>query len=312
MKGVQIFHIYSYLESLIIAKGSFLSITISQILISPLTWIFFVFGTVLGSFFNVCIYRIPREIFWQSNRSICPHCGTQIPSWLNIPILSFLALRGKTRCCGEKIPRYYPWVELFSGLLVAYLYWRFPFFEKALLPLLKTDTNTLIRFTHALIFTSLLLICSVIDMQHMIIPDVISLPMVLLTPLVVLIHPDLTWQSALWGVLLGGGGVYAIAWLYLAVRGREGIGMGDAKLLAAIGGWLGCQALIPTLLFGSISGSCIGIGLMIGKRRMNFQQEIPFGPFLALGAALYLIAPIHWLEVLAKIHGLFFRSPAMP
>ena len=141
-------------------------------------------------------------------------------------------------------------------------------------------------------------------MQHRIIPDVLSLPMIALTPLVVMLHPELSWRSGLIGVIAGGGIIYLIAWLYLLVRGREGMGMGDAKLLAAIGGWLGYQAIMPTLLVGSVLGSVVGIGAMLKSRQLNLQTELPFGPFLALGAALFLLLPFHWLETFAKVHQL--------
>lgn len=255
----------------------------------------------MGSFFNVCIYRIPRNTFWQSNRSICPDCGAQIPAWLNIPVLSYIFLRGKSRCCSKPIAMFYPLVELFSGLLFVFLYWRFPFFANNTFPTSEIDMHQFIRFAHALVFSSLLLICSVIDMHHKIIPDVISLPMILLSPLVALLHPELTLRSSLLGVLIGGAGIYGIAWLYYIIRKREGMGMGDAKLLAAIGGWLGYQSLLPTILIGSVTGSVIGIALILKSRQANMQTEIPFGPFLAFGAAIFLLSPVHWLEVLSNL-----------
>ncbi len=286
-------------------EGFFLTMTISQIALSPLTWFFFIFGLIMGSFFNVCIYRIPRKIFWQSQRSFCPHCEAKIPMWLNIPIISYVLLRGKTQCCKQPIAAFYPLVELITGLLFVYIYYRFPFLNGPLLPRPNIHILEFIRFSHALIFTSLLLICSVIDIQHMIIPDSLSLSMILLTPLVIYIHPELTWKSGLGGVLFGGGVIYLVAWLYILIRGREGIGMGDAKLLAAIGGWIGYESILPTLLYGSIIGSIAGIILIISSRQLNMQREMPFGPFLALGASLYLIAPFHWIEFLGKIHQIF-------
>ncbi len=136
----------------------------------------------------------------------------------------------------------------------------------------------------------------------MIIPDAISLPMIAVFPMIAYVHPELTLYSAFLGVLIGGGTIYAIAWIYYLLRKREGIGMGDAKLLAAIGGWLGYESLLPTVLFASIVGSFVGIGLILKNRNTNLQTEIPFGPFLALGAAFYLLSPVHWLEILMKFH----------
>lgn len=262
---------------------------------SSLTWIMFVFGLILGSFLNVCIYRVPRKIFWKSSRSFCPHCSAMIPSWQNIPLLSFFLLRGKTSCCGQNISWQYPLVELFTGLSLAYIYWRFPFLGSHQL-LAHIQVPNLLRFLHASTFLSLLIVCSVIDGQHMIIPDVISLPMILLTPLIIILHPELSWQSGLLGVLLGGGSIYAIAWLYFIMRKAEGIGLGDAKLMAAIGGWLGYEAIFPTLLYGSVLGSIFGVLMAISKKNFSLKLEVPFGPFLALGACLYFFSPVHWME----------------
>lgn len=286
-----------------------MSIIISKVLASPNTWLFFVFGLICGSFFNVCIYRIPLGVFWKSHRSFCPQCKTPIPFWLNIPVLSYLLLGGKTKCCSKELPIFYPLVELFTGLVFVYIYWRFPFFEQEIFPSPDIDTNQFLRFSHALVFCSLLIVCSVIDFQHMIIPDGISLSMIAMSPLIALVHPELTLRSSLLGVFLGGAGVYAVAWTYYLLRKREGIGMGDAKLLAAIGGWLGYESLLPTVLFGSIIGSFVGLGLMVKQRHTNMQTEIPFGPFLAFGAAFYLLSPIHWLEILSKIHQVLRLEP---
>jgi leader peptidase (prepilin peptidase)/N-methyltransferase len=260
------------------------------------TFIAFAFGLVVGSFLNVCIYRIPRRIFWKSSRSFCPHCEALIPYWHNIPLLSFVYLRGKTACCAKPISWQYPLVELFTGLVLAFLYIKFPFYRSDM----TLQLPQFLRFLHASAFLCFLIACSVIDWQHMIIPDVLSLPMIALTPLVMLIHPELTWKSAIPGVLLGAGAVYLIAWAYFLLRRAEGIGMGDAKLMAAIGGWLGYQAIFPTFLFGSILGSVYGLMLAAYQRRVHktfsLQQEVPFGPFLAFGACFYFLSPSSWLE----------------
>lgn len=112
--------------------------------------------------------------------------------------------------------------------------------------------------------------------------------MILLTPLIIWLHPELDWKSGLIGVLLGGGSVILINRIYYLLRGETGIGMGDAKLLAAIGGWLGYQAIFPTFFYGSILGSLFGVSAMILKKRLNLKSEIPFGPFLAVGALLHM------------------------
>lgn len=262
---------------------------LSIYLASPLTWWAFAFGLVIGSFLNVCIYRIPRKIFFKQARSHCPQCNALIPWWGNVPVLSWFLLRGRARCCGAKISWQYPLVELTTGLLFVGLYWLFPFFGRFSEGYVLNPAE-LIRFIHAIVFSCLLLVCSVIDMQHRIIPDVISLPMIAASPLVAMVHPDLTLASSLIGVVAGGGIFYALAWFYYLLRKEAGLGMGDVKLLAAIGGWLGYQSLIPTIFLGSISGAVFGIGAIIITKNTHMKTAIPFGPFLALGAFAYLVA----------------------
>ncbi len=261
------------------------SLTLSY-LTSVWTWFFLVMGLIVGSFLNVCINRIPFGTFWHHARSHCPYCNAPIPAWLNIPVVSYLLIRGKARCCGQKISIQYPLVEAFTGIMFVIIYWHFPFFS--LTPHFEVDAREFIRFVHASIFVSLLIVCSVIDLKHMIIPDVISLPMILLTPLVIYLHPELDWHSGLVGVVMGGGVLYGITWLYWLVRHEVGMGMGDVKLLAAIGGWLGYQSVLPTIFYGSILGSFIGISVLLINRKLTMKAKIPFGPFLAIGALIHL------------------------
>ena len=181
----------------------------------------------------------------------------------------------------------YPLVELVTLIIFAYGYWVFPFLGWSLnVP--HWDLHEFVRYMHSMIFISLLLVCSVIDLRLMIIPDVISLPMIAMTPLIALVHPDLDMKSALIGVVLGGGFLYFVAWAYWLIRKEYGMGFGDVKLLAAIGGWLGYQAILPTLFIGSMVGSVVGIVFLIVARRFSFKAQIPFGPFLAVGAVTYL------------------------
>ena len=245
-----------------------------------------IFGLILGSFYNVLIYRLPRESFWQYRRSHCPHCKTKIPFYLNVPLVSFILLAGKSRCCQQPLAWHYPLVELVSALLLVGLYLYFPF--------LSTDGDLngaqLMRFLHAYLFASFLLIGSVIDLYHMIIPDEITLTLVALTPAVIYLHPELDWLSSIIGVVVGGGVLYAIAWLYWLTRRKVGMGMGDVKLLAGIGGWLGYQGVLTTLLYGSLIGTAVALLLIFaGKKGYNMQTALPFGPCLALGALLHLL-----------------------
>lgn len=266
-------------------------------LVSPMTWISFVFGALIGSFLNVCIFRIPEGNFLANKRSVCRGCGKQIPGWWNIPIVSWLLLRGKAKCCGVKLSLQYPLVELLTALTFVVVYWKFPFIAYSG-GILQWDYGNVIRAFHAATFCCILLVCSGIDWRHMIIPDVISLPMIALTPLVVMIHPDLDWTSGLVGVLAGGLSLYAIAWLYWLVRKEVGMGMGDVKLLAGIGGWLGYQSIIPTIFYGSIMGAAGGLLVMVFTKRLNFKSAVPFGPFLAAGAIIHLLVGPYLQELL--------------
>lgn len=268
---------------------------LAEIFMAPVTWIVFIFGTLIGSFLNVCIFRIPEETFFKNTRSVCRACGAPIPGYFNIPIISWLLLRGKAKCCGKPISVQYPIVELLTGLLFIVTYWKFPFVS-VVGNRIDWDFPNMIRAFHTALFCSLLLICSVIDLRLMIIPDVISLPMIALSPAIVYLHPDLTWFSSFVGVFVGGASLYAIAWLYWILRKEVGMGMGDVKLLAAIGGWLGYQAIIPTIFYGSILGAAFGIAAMAVARKLSMRTAIPFGPFLAIGATIHLFIGFYLQE----------------
>lgn len=256
-------------------------------LAAPMTWISALFGAIVGSFLNVCIFRIPEGTFFAHARSLCRSCGEPIPAYRNIPIVSWIALRGKAACCGSKISLQYPVTELVTAVVFALIYWNVPFVEMKG-GVIGWDFANIIRALHMVIFSSLMIVCAGIDWRHMIIPDVISLPMVAATPVVVWIHPDLDWLSALLGLLTGFSVLYAIAWIYWLLRKEVGMGMGDVKLLAAIGGWLGVQAIVPTVFLGSLLGAFYGIGLMIVTRSTSLRTALPFGPFLVAGALIHL------------------------
>jgi leader peptidase (prepilin peptidase)/N-methyltransferase len=248
-------------------------------------------GLVTGSFLNVCILRIPDGTFFRHHRSHCPACGAMIPWYLNIPLLGFAVLRGRARCCKARISWQYPLVEAATAVLFVIALWKFPFaeFAPAGHGTILFDRGEALRFLHAVLFCSLLLAASVIDFRLMIIPDVMSLGLVVTSPLVVALHPELDWKSALLGALLGAGLLYGVAWSYWLLRREVGMGFGDVKLLAGIGGWLGYQAIFPVVLIASVSGSLVGIGAMILKRKYHGRTAVPFGPFLAAGAMVDLL-----------------------
>ncbi len=216
-------------------------------------------------------------------------CTSPIPMYFNIPVLSWLYLKGRAKCCGAKISIQYPLVELVTGLFFVLAYLKWPFIAGELATFHVSPIEQL-RFTHAVLFISTLIVVSVIDIRLMIIPDVISFPMIALTPIVAYFHPELSFDSALLGVVIGGGGLYAVSTLYFYLRGEEGMGLGDVKLLAGIGGWLGYQSLLPTVISGSLIGSFAGIMIMLINRSASLKTAIPFGPFLAIGSVIYLFA----------------------
>lgn len=233
----------------------------------------FIFGLILGSFLNVCIYRIPIGKSVVYPPSSCPHCGTGIRFYDNIPLVSYITLLGKCRTCRARISPRYPVVEFTAGLLSAALFLRYGFS---------------MQYLALLAFCLSLIIIAFIDIDYKIIPDRISLPGILvgfglsfmpITPVSVL-------ESAI-GILLGGGSLYLVGRVYRWIRDQEGMGGGDIKLLAMIGAWMGWKSLPWIILISSFAGTLIGGGsLLLARRRLN--EAIPFGPFLVLGSLICL------------------------
>lgn len=243
-----------------------------------------VLGLLFGSFLNVCIYRIPREksIVWPP--SSCPNCNARINWYDNIPVLSFLALRGKCRNCKSPISIQYPIVELLTGALTLLFVWRYG---------LSVWTFVVLATVYALI------ILSVIDLDIMIIPDRFSLGMIVLGLAFAWCNPNFSgawWQKEL-ASLLGAGvglfGVLAIALLGTWMFKKEAMGGGDVKLMGGIGALIGWEGVITTIVFASFLGLVYAVFLMIFKGKKG-GDAIPFGPFLSLGALInlfYLVKP---------------------
>jgi leader peptidase (prepilin peptidase)/N-methyltransferase len=255
----------------------------------------FILGSVVGSFLNVCIYRLPRGESIVFPPSHCASCETPIKFYNNIPIVSYLVLLGRCRACGARISPTYLIVEILSGVISALLIWRFGL--------------TLQSFFY-LIFLFALIIVTFIDLEHRIIPNVITFPGIILgliygalrtdwggmqTALSSL-RPDL-WgvlrildqapvMDSIFGIILGGGMLFLVGFLYEIIRKREGMGMGDVKLLAMIGAFLGWRSVLFVALVSSFIGTIVGISIILYKRG-NLKYAIPFGPFLSLAAALY-------------------------
>lgn len=237
-----------------------------------LTIISVIFGAIVGSFLNVCIFRLPKgeSIVWPGSH--CPHCKKPIKFYDNIPLLSYLLLGGKCRQCHRSISLQYPLVEGITALSSLLLIMKF-----------GLSLTYLIYFA----FVSALIVITVIDLYHQIIPDVISLPGIGAGLLASLIIPQITFFNSLLGVLSGGGSLFLIATVYQWLFKREGMGGGDVKLLAMVGAFLGWKAVILTILLGSFIGSITGIIVMVLKGK-DFKYAIPFGPFLSLGAVAAL------------------------
>ena len=248
------------------------------------------FGALVGSFLNVVIVRLPEEggsvVFPASH---CPVCKKPISWYDNIPLLSFLFLRGRCRQCGGRISWRYPLVEALTALLSLALYQHF---------------GPTILFPIYFVFCAALLAVIFIDFQHQIIPDVISLPGIVVGFALSFVNPFVTWQDAGLGILFGGGSFYLLALGYYLLTKREGMGGGDIKLLAMIGAFLGWQSL-PFVVFGSsLLGTVAGVWAMI-KQRKGGKTVIPYGPFLAIAALLYLFfrREILFLFVRFVLHG---------
>ncbi|MBW2593337.1 MAG: prepilin peptidase [Deltaproteobacteria bacterium] len=232
----------------------------------------FFFGLCIGSFLNVCIYRLPLSKSIVRPRSMCPSCGRSIHALDNIPLFSYLILRGKCRHCHTHIPWRYPLVELITGLFAVCVFLKF-----------GPQPQTLIYF----LFIAGLLVISFIDIDHKIIPDIISLPGIPIGFAAAFILPDVSYTNSLTGILIGGGSLYAIAWIYTLITKREGMGGGDIKLLAMIGAFIGWQGVIFTIFTASAVGTVVGLTQMIISHG-NMKLAIPFGPFLSIGAITYI------------------------
>ena len=231
-----------------------------------------IFGAIVGSFLNVCIIRIPEEESIVIPGSHCPHCKTPIRFYDNIPLVSYLLLRGKCRYCNESISFQYPFIEGLTAICSFVIFIKF-----------GPSLNYLFYFS----FVAALIVITVIDFHHQIIPDVISIPGIGVGLLGSVFVPDMTFLDSLIGVLVGGGSLFLVATLYRWLFKREGMGGGDVKLLAMIGGFLGWKSVILTILLSSFIGSIMGILIMIFKGK-GFRTAIPFGPFLSLGAVISL------------------------
>lgn len=253
-------------------------------------------GLLIGSFLNVVIYRLPKMLMrdWRMQarevldlpeqadaepfnlilpNSSCPHCGHEIKPWENIPLVSWLVLRGKCSGCKEAISIRYPLVELACGLFSAVIAWQFG---------VSWDAVAMLVLTWGLLSMSL------IDADHQVLPDVLVLPLLWLGLILNSLGFFTSLSDALWGAVIGYMSLWSIFWLFKLITGKEGMGYGDFKLLALIGAWGGWQVLPLTILLSSVLGAVIGI-IILRLQRNGYNKPIPFGPYLAAAGWLALI-----------------------
>ena len=226
-------------------------------------------GLCIGSFLNVCAYRLPLGQSVVHPRSRCTSCGRMLSWFDNLPVVSWAALRGRCRTCGKPVSWMYPAVEIVTALVFAITY--------------LTYGLTLLSVVRVL-FACALIVLFVTDLQHKILPNVITLPGIVIGFACSVFLPP-GWVSSVIGILVGGGVLFAIAEAYYRVRGQEGLGMGDVKLLAMIGAFLGWKLVLLTLVFASFTGSLAG-GMLIASGKGSMKYALPFGTFLAVGALL--------------------------
>ncbi|REJ78572.1 MAG: prepilin peptidase [Acidobacteria bacterium] len=259
----------------------------------------FVFGAVVGSFLNVVIHRVPREESIVFPNSACPNCGKAIKGFDNIPILSWLLLAGKCRNCKEPISFRYPAVELITALLWVLCFWQIGF--NAYLPVV-------------IVFVTTMLALISIDAEHMILPNVITYPLLIAALLVRLIFPltvgalyftDIlafpmtylagqpVWLISLAGAVLGGlfggGSLWLIGELWKRLRGVDAMGLGDVKMMFGVGALLGWRLTFLAIFIGAFSGAVAGVGYIAYQKDKDLQAQIPFGIFLGIGSIIAIL-----------------------
>jgi leader peptidase (prepilin peptidase)/N-methyltransferase len=254
-----------------------------------------VFGLLVGSFLNVVIYRIPKMMQRESDnyvanemgkelphtdrfnlmvpRSACPHCGHQITALENIPVISWLVLRGKCSACKAPISARYPAIELLTGLLSAVMVWTFGSGWMGLA---------------TLVFLWLLVAMTFIDFDTQLLPDDLTYPLLWLGLLLNLNGTFVPLRDAVIGAAAGYLALWSVYWLFKLATGKEGMGYGDFKLLAALGAWLGWKMLPTIILLSSVVGAIVGISLIVVARRGR-DKPIPFGPYLAAAGLIALL-----------------------
>jgi len=248
-----------------------------------------VFGLVWGSFLNVVIYRLPRKLSLLHPPSSCPHCGKRIKAYQNIPILSYLLLRGKCGSCGAKISPVYPLVEALTPLCLLLVYRQF-----SLNP----------HFFVCSLFASALIVLGFIDYSHQILPDEITLPGFVLALIYTFFRSDLSLAQALLGAGMGAGFLLLVYGVYYLLRKKEGLGLGDVTMMLLVGAFVGWRQTLLTLILASFSGAVVGVVFIVFKKK-DLQHALPFGTFLAPAAFVALLYGPQIIEAYLS----FYRQP---
>jgi len=238
-----------------------------------LVWIG-LFGLIIGSFLNVLIHRLPRQVPFLKGRSVCPHCNAQLKWYHNIPVLSFALLGGRCAFCRGRISYRYPAVEIINALFYVYFYWQFGFS---------------LNFGIFAFLASVLLVIFFIDLDFQMIPDIITLPGIALGLAVSLLPGGIDPVGALIGLLVGGGALYLIAMLGDWLFKKESMGGGDVKMAAMLGAFLGWQKIILIFISSAVIGLIVSLVIMIFSAQVRETRVVPFGPFLATAAMLSIV-----------------------
>jgi leader peptidase (prepilin peptidase)/N-methyltransferase len=229
-------------------------------------------GLVAGSYLNVVIHRLPREESTVLPRSRCPACGAIIEARDNIPLLSYLLLRGRCRSCRAPISWRYPAIEALTAVLVV-----------ACLEVYGVTWRAFV----AAVFCCLLVALGAIDLEHFLLPDALTKPGIALGLGIAWFADWIRWQDALVGALVGGGALWLLGELWYRLRGEEGMGLGDVKMLAMVGAFLGWQGVLVTVVLASAAGAALGLAL-VARGRLDLGSRLPFGVFLSVGALVAL------------------------
>lgn len=269
--------------------------SLDELIPYPLALVFVTgLGALIGSFLNVVIHRIPREESIVFPNSRCPSCGAGIKAYDNVPVLSWLILRGRCRACRAPISPRYPAVELLTAILFA-------------LTFVRTGLTLALPFD--LVFVAAILALIFIDAGHMILPDKITYPGIVFALVARLVVPNLygvqslvddgtlaNWPvplvsllGAILGALAGGGSLWLVGWLWEKLRGVEAMGLGDVKMMFMVGAYLGWPLTIVTIFLGVLSGSIVGVALMLRRGERDMKMLLPFGIFLGCGALISLL-----------------------